>query len=615
MNETATGRPKDNIPLWARALAPLLCTIAVLEGTTQLLMRAEGSPFKHALTVATAPALRRYLPFRAWVLKHPLVAGLAGLALAVTLLAGVRWALLIWHNQVVARLSGTRFLAEEGGFPMKRFKLLDYIERRPPGALFVGLSPEPGVFRRRWRPVYVSARQRTMHRHCLGRLGSGKTSSVLWPQVLQDALDGKGVVVMDGKGSDENVRTMKGIAKQAGRMSELKVFCLPAWNQPRLFSHTYNLVYVRPRGTKGPRDPGGDPVATAERVFASLSLGDNAYYNVQAELLLKNMLKALHGMVDASGKGLPFVLRDVTVALKGVGDTSGWGRALKKVLKESTERAAAREVENQVRRLGDDAQKCFSGLIGALDKLDAPIVNAYAPDIVFEEVLEKGQLVYVQLPANLFKLQAPAIGKAMLMDVQQEGSLRQVFREGRSQAPFAVVVDEFYDFADTTIVSSLNKLRDAHLEYTLAHQSIADLERISKEFAEAVWDNTRTKDVLNQDNPKLCEMLAHSIGTHQVVERTVRQQQGALFTSLMTGDASSKLVEAYRLHPNRIKSLARAGQGYLLNDEGIHPVCYAPLPAEVEADYPLKARDQRKAVGLKLYEEFIEPLEPSASCA
>lgn len=56
---------------------------------------------------------------------------------------------------------------------------------------------------------------------------------------------------------------------------------------------------------------------------------------------------------------------------------------------------------------------------------------------------------------------------------------------------------KFYNFADISIIDSLNKLRDAHLEFHLAHQSIADLELVSKEFASAVWDHTRTKDVLN----------------------------------------------------------------------------------------------------------------------
>jgi hypothetical protein len=46
---------------------------------------------------------------------------------------------------------------------------------------------------------------------------------------------------------------------------------------------------------------------------------------------------------------------------------------------------------------------------------------------------------------------------------------------------------------------------------------------------------------------------ARSIGTHQVRELTVRRKEGPLLTSLARGDASSKLVEAYRLHPNAIK--------------------------------------------------------------
>jgi hypothetical protein len=612
MSQTATGRPKDHVPFWLRVLAPFLCALGGLEAMTQWAMHGEPSRLQRVLLNAARPVLLRYWPLRGWALKHPGAGAAAAMGLAALGLVTVRFGLLVWHNHVVARLSGTRLLADEGTFPAKRFKLMDYIQERPKGSLFVGLTPTPGLLGRKWRPIYISARQRTMHRHVLGKTGSGKTQSVLWPEVLQDALDGKGVLVIDGKGSDENVRTMKGIARYAGREDALRVFSLPAWNQPQLKSQTYNLVYVRPKGTHGPADAGGDAVATAERLFASLTLGDNTYYNVQAELLLKHVMKLLHGLVDGRGRGIPFVLKDVAVVLKGVGDPGPWGRAFKGVLTRSTDRTAAREVESQVRRLGADAQKCFSGLIGALDRLDAPIVNAYAPDIIFEEVLERNLLVYVQLPANLFKLQAPAIGKAMLMDVQQEGSLRQVFRQSRNQTPFAVVVDEFYDFADASIISSLNKLRDAHLEYTLAHQSLADLERISPEFAQAVWDNTRMKDVLAQDNPKLCEMLATSIGTHEVVEKTVRQQQGALFTSLMTGDASSKLVYAYRLHPNRIKSLARAGQGYGLSDEGIRPLCYAPLPP-MQGDYPLKANRQENAAGLRLYEEFIEPENDAAA--
>jgi type IV secretory pathway TraG/TraD family ATPase VirD4 len=198
----------------------------------------------------------------------------------------------------------------------------------------------------------------------------------------------------------------------------------------------------------------------------------------------------------------------------------------------------------------------------------------------------------------------------MVMDLQQAGSLRQVFRRERNQRPFSVVVDEFASFADLSIIESLNKLRDAHLMFTLSHQSQADLELISKEFAQAVFDNCLTRDVLAQDNPDLCDKIAKGVGTYQHEERTVRVAEGPLLTEGATGDASSRMVEAYRLHPNAIKSLPRCGQGYLIGAahlrsgmfergetraiDGASPSCYPRLPAQLEqgCDYPLRHHDQ-----------------------
>jgi len=40
----------------------------------------------------------------------------------------------------------------------------------------------------------------------------------------------------------------------------------------------------------------------------------------------------------------------------------------------------------------------------------------------------------------------------MLMDLQQEASLHQVFRGTRNQTPFSVNIDEFGTFADLSII-------------------------------------------------------------------------------------------------------------------------------------------------------------------
>jgi type IV secretory pathway TraG/TraD family ATPase VirD4 len=302
-------------------------------------------------------------------------------------------------------------------------------------------------------------------------------------------------------------------------------------------------------------------------------------------------------------------MNDLAACLKAIGNKEpAWRGALRSCLERSQDEVAARDIESQIERLGHEIHKVLSGLVGAVDKFQAPLVNAYAPDIVMRDVLEEGLILYVQLPTNLFKIQAPSLGKVFLMDIQQEGSLRQVFRTERSQHPFSVVVDEFGRFADLSFVDSLNQLRDANLQFTLAHQSLADLELVSREFAHAVWDNARIKDVLNQDNPALCEMVAKSIGTEPEVVRTVRSEPGPLFTSLATREASARVVEAYKLHPNRIKNLARCGQGYLYTDSALHPVCYGRLPP-MEASYPLPFR-REGGFGLRLYENHVAKARP-----
>lgn len=602
----STGRPAQPWPWPLRLLMLGFLAVAGLELSLWATAGGYGTSSQQlALRGFLAPVLARYLPLRGWVLTHPVLAAIAVAVAGVVAVLGMRWWLLFWHNEVKARLTGTYFTPDVAGFPAHAVPILEEVKRRPQGSTFLGLEARRGWLGWRWRPYVITEKQRSMHMHVLGKTGSGKSLSVLFPMALQDALDGKGLLVMDAKGSDENVRIMKAIAALSGREKELKVFALPAWNNSSVFSHTYNMLYVRPAGARGPDDAGGDVAAVAERVFAVLPLGDNEYYNTQAQVVFVNVCRVLHGMRDEAGRGLVFTMRDAAICLKGIGADGGYAAALQHCLLHTTNREAAREIENQVSRLGRDVHKTFSGVVGAVDKFLSPIVNAYAPDIIFEDVLETNGLVYVQLPGNLFKLQAPAMGKVMLQDVQQEGSLRQVFRASRNQRTFSVLVDEFYNFADLSIVDSLNKLRDANLHYTLAHQSIADLELVSKEFATAVWDNTRTKVILNQDNPVLCELVAKSIGTRQVVERTVRRQQGALFTSLATGDASSKLVETFRLAPNAIKALAPYGQGYCyFGGDNLAALAFGMLP-QVAADFSLPARSQAEAAGLRLEERFL----------
>ena len=539
---------------------------------------------------------------------HPMLAAASVIAPLVAFFWMYRRWATFWNARFAKRVTGIDDDLKGLHFPLRDFNPIPFILKAPQGNTFVGLTPKGRIlppWGASWRPVYLSEEERSMHRHVLGKTGSGKTTSILWPQVLQDTLAGRGVLVIDAKGSTENAWTMRSIASACGRLADFRWFGLPAWNRPELFSHSYNLVHVAPRSRD---DAGGDVLAMAERVFSVLDLGDNPYFKTQAFLAFTRVCRVLHGMLDKDGRGIPFNLRDVSVCIRGLsaGDTS-WGKALKRCLADSLDREAVEELRAQCISLGRDIGSTFSGLLGAIDRFQSPIINAYAPDLVFEEILQKNLLVYVQLPSNLFKIQAPALGKVMLMDLQQEASLRQVFRDQRNQRPFSVNIDEFGTFADRSFIDSLNKLRDANILFTLSHQTLADLEIVSKEFAQAIWENCRTRDVLALDSPELCERLARSLGTRPRLEHTIQQAPAAMSTVAATGVMSTRAVESLRLHPNRLKMLSSRGQGFLFasrpDGQVAIPVAYGrlpDLPLPPEAD--LRCNDQKSARGLRLCE-------------
>ena len=74
-------------------------------------------------------------------------------------------------------------------------------------------------------------------------------------------------------------------------------------------------------------------------------------------------------------------------------------------------------------------------------------------------------------------------------------------------------------------------------------------------------DSTRTKDIRAQDNPELCKRMARSLGTVPRLEHTLQQAPSLSSTVTARGVLSTRAVEAYRLHPNRLKSLVCRGQG------------------------------------------------------
>src|SRR5262249_10561653 len=245
---------------------------------------------------------------------------------------------------------------------------------------------------------------------------------------------------------------------------------------------------------------------------------------------------------------------------------------------------------------GRKVGETFTGLLAAVSRYDIPSVNAYDPDIVLEDEIEHAGVVGFFLPANYYKQLARYVGLCVLQHLQQVGALRQLDRS-RSQQPLYVYSDEFYTFAYEGFTDAVNKLRDAHISLLLSHQTFSDLEKVSKELARGIWDSTRNKIVLYQNDPEVCDRIAKALGTKKDVELTVRRSVDVWMNSVSTHEASSKEVDAYNLHPNRIKTL-RCGQAYLAQSAEFTAVHLQEVPALPKALPPPPKAPAIEGIGL-----------------
>ena len=514
-----------------------------------------------------------YVAYRAVFLQRwsLLAVAFAGTVLLTLLFA--RRLVSAWHNQIIARLAGTSLDTSLETLSRRRFDLKSALAATPAGSYFVGRDI-------RNKPVYLSESDLDTHGHIMGHTGSGKTQSVLLPLMFQDLLRGKGLLFMDAKGSTENVLTLKAMAAATHRHRELKIFSL---GDPES-SHTYNPAYL---GTRG------DPIRAAERVFSVLEL-THEFYGKQAQKFLRNLFVLL------AGTGKAFHLQDIRQCIVHP-------KVLRHAMAMSDERRARVELESQLKSLGNRAVEALSGLDVALAQYDHPLLNVYQPDIVLEDVLNERQVVYFNLPEGEYPVLAPAVGKMVVQHIRSLGAARQRDRKAWDQSPFAVCIDEFADFAEPHVVKGLRKLRDARIQFRLSHQSLSDLEEVSPVFAQQVKANTRWKIMLFENDPDHLEKVANSYGTHTSVKKTVRFALGPLFTFINTGEVSNREVETYNIHPNRLKSLAPRGQGFLLLPDGITAVNLEPFPNLEVEDYALPRQPNGDGLNLS---DVVMSMEP-----
>lgn len=376
------------------------------------------------------------------------------------------------------------------------------------------------------------------HVQVVGATGRGKTESVIVPWLLQDTIQGRTSILIDGKGDREILTRVK----TAYERTDLPIENL-AWLDLGNIEDSYltnPLLY-------------GSPQQIVDRLFSSFTFENEYFKSVgqEAALLIVRAIRA-------SGQAVTF--RGIFELLQDDGKLS----QVIAGLPEGEKQSLARGAEKLLLAPKRERVEKFSGLLAQLAPFAegelAGLVNAEGTEKNFfsltDALLGRGKsTVLIFLPQLLYQEMAAALGKILLQEMAWAVGSREAtgYREFTS-----LFLDEFGAFVYPGFIGLLNKARSAKVAIHLSHQSLGDIESVSREFATALHTNTNVKCILGVNDPDTADFFAKHFGTRRAEKKTERAETKGYWGDMeRTGQLSVRDVEEYKIDPNNLRTYSR----------------------------------------------------------
>lgn len=404
-------------------------------------------------------------------------------------------------------------------------------ERRPQSEPVL-IGSEKGKPNKR---IQLTDDQLNHHVHIVGASGFGK--SVLLSHVIKNRIQsGGGVFFVDLKADFETIRQVVSTAKAAGREDDLRIF---SCGNPEI-SHPYNAI------------GSGTANQLKDRVMGALNWSEEFYKNEASSFLLK-ILRGLTLLRDRLGQTF-----DLGTILTCITDQNQIVRIIDDLPK--TETQVRDELEGLHRHLAKPENvKALQGLKSQLESLllsdFGHLLRAHDGGIDLFEAIRHQKIVYLLLDSRTYGESSRALGKIILQDLKAASARVDNEIPRAERKPFAVIVDEFADMATEDFVGFLDRARSSKIGVVVAHQEIADLSRLSPEFARRLMNSTSTLFAFLQKLPDSSELIAGVAGTRKTREVTEQAEMDWLFGERKTGMKSIKEVDEFVVHPNVIRSL------------------------------------------------------------
>ncbi len=381
---------------------------------------------------------------------------------------------------------------------------------------------------------------RTGHVQIVGATGRGKTESVIVPWMLQDTIAERTCVLIDGKGDRQILERIRQAHRRVG-LAEKNLAWLDLGRIEDSFV-TNPLLY-------------GTPQQIVDRIFSSFTF-ENEYFKsvaMEATLLVVRILRAAKVAPTFS-------------ALFNMLQNDGELAELLGKLPELERRGLARGAERLLAQSKKDRLEKFSGLLSQLSPFAegeiAGLVNATGTEDNFlslTEVLAPGikpgatsiKTVLILIPQLLYQETAGKLGKMLLQEIAWAVGYRESigYREFTS-----LYLDEFGSFVYPGFIGLLNKARSTNTAIHLSHQSLGDIQSVSREFATALHTNTNVKCILGVNDPDTADFFAKHFGTRNAEKKTERAEDKKYWGDPeRTGQMSIRDVKEYRIDPDNLR--------------------------------------------------------------
>ncbi len=311
-------------------------------------------------------------------------------------------------------------------------------------------------------------------------------------------MQGRGLIIIDGKADRGILDKLYAYVLKARRAKDFRLFSLSNVG----LSQQFNPLI------------GGSAEEVTERVFNAFEIENPYYRAIQFEVMVQLMRIFHQRGIILTFQRLYEAVNNPSELLLGMEDST---------LKEWLEGFAALPTKDRLERT--------SGLVTAFSHFafgeHSKLFNTERPSIDLDKALERGEILYFQLPVLLSPFLGKATGKMILQCLQGAVANRHR-RRGGADRFFSVFLDDFTEYLYPGFVSVLNKSRSAGIGVVFAHQALGDIKSLGDSVANAILTNSNLKIFMRGSDPESAEYFSRVIGTKAARKFTERAKRSLI---------------------------------------------------------------------------------------